>query len=556
MMGSKDNKPDWKEKLAALRPIIEKQTAPPNPKAVTVKSGAAAETPRKWKAHPKRKNPRQAPIAVAQRHPSGLSSVPKRPGRFAPEIPDRVGPKPKPVAVEKQPSELEGKDALEFVKKRIDLSALAAESPPPESIDQGTRSNLQSTLEAGARVLLDRPAPDEEGNFIGFDFGTSSTKIVIRQQGAGNLAYALPIPDLLQVKERGRTQQHLWRSVVWFQPHQNTFSLAPGEGSVPIEGFKTGLMGSDEQRGSDGHRMTSVPGVTNAQASVAYLAMLIAYVIGHLKTAAPIGFSRDRHFSRFHFGIPVASRDEPRVLGAFHKALSAAFAVAPLASKLGLAEVKDALASASATAEITSETPFIMYEELAGVIAGYKASPDHRTGPHVIVDVGAATLDVATFHIPAGDEKVLVFMSGVDHLGAEALRYARSQEIPDTTFRAACNAHTRNVISTTFLRRDQDFYLLNGIPKPLLFVGGGRLTDVHSELYSHYPRGLEAPLRTPAPGAGLKYDPGTDVERLLLAWGLSQDEIDLPEIKPPSQIEDQVRRHRDYQASYVDKDMC
>jgi hypothetical protein len=487
---------------------------------------------------------------TVNRHPSGLSSVPTRPGRFAPEIPDRVGPKLKPVAQIKTPADLKGKEALQFVRQRVDLSALKAETLPPRLFGKEEQRNLQAVLAEGAHLLSERPAPDEEGNFIGVDFGTSSTKIVVRQQGAGNLAYALPTPKALRVTERRRSQEHLWRSVVWFHPEQETFSLAPEPGFTPIQGFKTGLIGAD------GHRMTSVPGVTHAHASTAYLAMLIAYVLGPHRLNAPPGFDRARHYSRFHFGIPVASKDEPGVCKVFQRVLNAAFFVAPRAACLKLDDVRDALVSATSDNEINTETPFIIYEELAGVIAGYKASPDHRTGPHLIVDVGASTLDVATFHIPAGDEKVLVFMSGVDLLGAEALRCARSKGVPDPAFKAACNEHTQHILWITTQRKDRDFQRHNGIAKPLLFVGGGRLTDVHKELYSHYPKGLEAPLRTPSPGPGLKFDPKTDIERLLLAWGLSQDEIDIPEIKPPSQIEDEVRRHRDYRDRFIDKDMC
>jgi len=93
------------------------------------------------------------------------------------------------------------------------------------------------------------------------------------------------------------------------------------------------------------------------------------------------------------------------------------------------------------------------------------------------------------------------------------------------------------------------------VPKPMLFVGGGRLTDLHGPFYERYQNGLESPLRTPKPGRNLSYDKKTDVERLLLAWGLSQDQIEIPELRPPSQVEEEVRRERDYTAGYVSKDM-
>lgn len=461
----------------------------------------------------------------------------------------RSPPAPAPApGREKAPAELQGKDALAYVAARIDLSALRGEEAPLVSIAEPVVADLEASLAAGGDILLERPTPDEGGFLVGFDFGTSSSKIVVHQPGAGDLAYALRAPDDLCVNELGRRQQHLWRSVVWFDRTSSRFSLTPRNGAVAIEGFKTGLI-----QGS-GHRMSG--GVTHAHAAIAYLALLIAFVLGQHRRHPPPGFAGDSHFSRFHFGVPVACKDEPGCADEFRRVLAAAFEVAPFAADLDIETVKAAHKRAMASPATTAESPFVLFEELAGVIAGYKASPDHRSGPHVIVDVGASTLDVATFHIPEGDHKVLVFMSAVDLLGAEALRAARRRDVPDPTFRAACAQHTRRVLSTTFLRKDSDFFPQNGIPKPLLFVGGGRLTDVHDELYSNYPKGLEAPRRTPAPGANLQYDKNTDFARLLLAWGLSQEESELPLLKPPSEIEDQVRRHYDYRDRYIDKDMC
>lgn len=511
---------------------------------------AVAARPHQQPAKPKPKLGAKAKSKKPNRPPPrlGPTNVPPNPGRYASGVLEPVR-RPAPVAPrDKTPAELQGKDALAYVAARIDLSTLRAEAPLPMTIAEPVILDLEASLAAGADILLERPTPDETGYLVGFDFGTSSSKIVVHQPGAGDLAYALRAPDDLCALEQGHRQQHLWRSVVWYDQAAGRFSLTPHGNAVPIEGFKTGLIQAT------GHRMSS--GVTHAHAAIAYLGLLIAFVVGQHRRHPPAGFDGESHFSRFHFGVPVACKDEPGCADEFRRVLAAAFEVAPFAADLDLETVKAAHKRAAANLAITADTPFVLFEELAGVIAGYKASPDHRRGPHVIVDVGASTLDVATFHIPDGDHKVLVFMSSVGLLGAEALRAARRSEVPDPTFRAACAQHTRHVLSTTFLRKDSDFFPLNGFPKPLLFVGGGRLTDVHDELYGNYPNGLEAPRRTPAPGANLQYDAGTDFARLLLAWGLAQEELELPILKPPSEIEDEVRRHRDYRDVFVDKDMC
>lgn len=447
------------------------------------------------------------------------------------------------------PADLPGPEAMKYVAATVDLTAMRSTAAFPTFVTEDEELSIQSCVQTGAGRLRQCSVPDETGFLVGFDFGTSSSKIVIHQPGAQNLAYALSVPQTLRAVEQGASQDHLWRSIVWYDANSGRFELYPSGGSTPVEGFKTGLIQSS------GHRMM-VGGVTHTQAATAYLAMLIAYVIGHHYRSAPQGFDRSTQFSRFHFGIPVACKDELGCADEFKRVLAAAFRLAPLADTLDLSMVKEVLKTATADDAISSETPFLLFEELAGVIAGYRASPDHRTGPHVIVDVGASTLDIATFHIPEGDHKILVFMSAVGLLGAEALRTARRVDVPDKTFRSACAHQTDHVLQFTRQRKDIDFQYENGIPKPLLFVGGGRLTDVHNPLYKNYSNALEAPRRTPEPGANLSYDRNTDFARLLLSWGLAQEDLDLPLIKPPSEIEDEVRRHHDYRDKYVDKDMC
>lgn len=461
----------------------------------------------------------------------------------------RVYTGPKPAPSNGEPASLKGTEALRHVKQHVSPSEIRVRPGPPPKASPTTTSRTIRTMGVGAEMLRVHPQPDPLGFIVGFDFGTSSSKIVVHQPGAGDLAYALPVPKELRASDAGRSQDHLWRSTVWFDSKSQRFSLTPRSGWTPVEGFKTGLIQSS------GHRMDTA-NLTHAQAATAYLALMIAYVVGHHREAAPGGFSRKDHFSRFHFGVPVACKDEQGCAREFRRVFEAAFRAAPSARELDLEMIKAALATADPSHPESSDTPFVVFEELAAVIAGYRASPEKKVGPHMVVDVGASTLDVATFYVPEdADDEVPVYMSGVEILGAEALAAARRLGVPDATFQAACGAHTRHVWSNTFLKKNASFFPNNGVPKPLLFVGGGRLTDLHGPFYERYQNGLEAPLRTPKPGKNLSYDKKTDVERLLLAWGLSQEQIAIPELRPPSRIEEEVRRERDPTAGYVSKDM-
>lgn len=444
---------------------------------------------------------------------------------------------------------LQGDADLNLVRERLAGMVFRGETEPATSISDESKASLTRYLSVGSELLLKRPDPDEVGYIVGFDFGTSSSKIVFHQPGAGDPAYAMPIPWELRVEERGRRQDHLWRTVIWFDPTLSRFFAFPAAGAMPIEGFKTRLLQSDASE--------LLPGVTAAEAATAYLASVFAYAVGHYHLDAPEGFRKDSHFASFHFGVPVASMEDGDCADVFRRVANAAVLVAGQADTLQLKDVRAALEVTDPSGPVTGQTSCVLFEELSAVVAGYRASPDHSNGPHVIVDIGASTLDIATFNVLAGDSFIPVLYTSVELLGADAHSAATQRELDDDLFVRACQAQTEQVLTITRTRRDPQFASKNGVPKPMLFVGGGRLDPIYEQIYRAYEAGLGAPRRTPLPGKNLSYDQQTDFSRLLLAWGLSQEDIRLPPIKPPSQIEDfSSPPRRGSGNGFVSKDDC
>lgn len=530
--------PPAEETGRAPRKPIDRSALTPNPRARTEPISRPVQK-RAYKASAKHNS-------TKLNHSTSLGVRPTRgtPTDFA-EFRTAKNPVAAPST---DPATFRGAKALAYVTERVNAKDVSHLIAAPPSMGAKALAEIDRTVSCGREILTARPKPDGLGFVVGFDFGTSASKIVVHQPGAGELAYALPVPIELQATDGGLSQEHLWRSTVWFDPERETFSLAPARGAVAIEGFKTGLIQSE------GNRMPAM-GLTHSQATTAYLALMLAYLLGHHRLAAPAGFDRAAHFGRVHFGVPVACKEDSKCADEFSRVIDAAFRLAAVSGDITLSAVKAALSESGPASEPGKETPFVIFEELAAVIAGYCASRERRFGPHMVVDVGASTLDVATFYIPEGDNPIPVYMSGVELLGAHALTAARRNNVPDETFKAACAAHTSHVLSNTHLKKNASFAPMNGVAKPLLFVGGGRLTDVHSALYERYHEGLEAPLQTPAPGRNLKCDKSTDFARLLLAWGLAQQEVELPILRPPSQVEGEMRSRRDYTDKYTDSSM-
>lgn len=472
-----------------------------------------------------------------------------RPGKLTPTLTMRpkAVPAPKPTG----PEHLTGAAALRYVLERVNLGSLNDTAPAQPAVSTKTTATIDRILARGAKILAEQPGPDPLGYRVGLDFGTSTTKVVVCNDAA-NIDYALETPKELQVEEQGRRQQHLWRTCVWFNDATQCFQLTPSKGSRPILGFKTGLIQGD------GNRMLS-PGISHNAAAAAYLALLIAYVVGSDAERMETAGGSERHYSRFHIGVPVASLEEDARVAGFHRVVQAAFGLAPDASSLRLDDVKTALQRDVGCVETATDTPYQLFEELAGVVAGYMLTPEKAGGPHIIVDVGAATLDVATFHIPDGEHPLEVYESGVELLGAQALACALAGGAPEQTFRAACQAHTHGVLSQTFRTKNCSFLPGEGGPtKPMIYVGGGRLTTVHQSTYEGYSRAYLAPMRSPGVGRWLQRDLETDQERLLLAWGLAQDPGTdaIPRIRAPSQVVPTLRGQREWGNRFVGAEHC
>jgi len=389
------------------------------------------------------------------------------------------------------------------------------------------------------------------GYRVGLDFGTSATKVVLCSDAA-SFDYAMETPSELQVEEEGRRQDHLWRTCVWFNDETQCFQLTPCASSRPVLGFKTGLI-----RG-EGHRMLA-SGISHNVAAAAYLALLVAYIVGSDAERVERAGGVARPYSRFHIGVPVASLEEdPRVAG-FHRVVQAAFILAPRAAALHLSDVREVMQREIGSTATEADTPYQLFEELAGVVAGYMMTPEKAGGPHIIVDVGAATLDVATFYIPDGDYALEVYESGVELLGAQSLQCALAASVPEATFRGACQAHTHGVLSKTFNTKNYSFLPGPNFPsKPMIYVGGGRMTALHRSTYDRYSKAYLAPMRSPGVGRWLERSLATDQERLLLAWGLAQDPGTgaIPRIRPPSQVIFEPPPERDWQRNYIDKSNC
>jgi hypothetical protein len=400
----------------------------------------------------------------------------------------------------------------------------------PNRVSRETTLAIDLTLERGTQILSHRPEPDMRGYIVGFDLGTSSVKCAYRQPyTAGDPIRSFSVAPELQSFEH----PCLWQTVLWFEPESKRFSLLPTQQSIPIDGFKSGLIRSDGKAwaSADVH-------VSKAEAMVAYMAMMIAYVIGNYDLTRPLGTRAADHFLSVNMGIPVAACDDHASIRTYEKMLAAAHDLAPIANELTLADVRTTYSNARPE----KRAGFEMIPELTAAIAGYAANPTAPDGAHILVDVGASTLDIVAFNL-INRTQISVFSASVELLGAAALEEARSAGISDDDFKRACDHAFEEVYGRARHPRRAPTLFHPAYRRryvQLVKIGGGCHSPLHEKFIAEMNKVAvlgDAPAIAPEPPPGIS-DAKCDKARLLLAYGLTRDLPELLALRLPSEIGD------------------
>ena len=411
------------------------------------------------------------------------------------------------------------------------IRELFGEAPPPiearpKRAFPWVRSEVEECIARGSEIITASPDPSYPGYIIGCDFGTSSIKLVVRQPyRAGNPTAARPAPNLLQ----SNRHPYLWQSVLWFSPDSGEFSLLPGKGKVALEGFKAGILA-----GGGGKRVIPDLPVTRNEAAAAFLAMQLSHCLGWYEKTLPLGADAARNFLAINMGIPVAAQDDTKTYRDFRHIVSAARALMPHAKCLTHSKVRESYQASS------HDLPagFALIPELTAAISGYANEPFARDGAHILIDVGASTLDVVAFNL-VNRERVAAFAAEVNLLGAAALDAARADGFSEDLFRAACIGQYDQVFNYArhprVAPRNFDATLRRN-PVQLITIGGGCKTSVHKNFIARvHPTLGDLKLVNPSPPTQMT-SLKCDASRLLLAYGLTSDIPEQLELRRPSEI--------------------
>lgn len=428
----------------------------------------------------------------------------------------------------------------------LPLEASVRENPPTR-IKAADRADFESVLAQGsvenARDLLDLHAT------IGLDFGTSSTKVIVRfPYEAGEPSVAIPAPRHCLSDDN----DYLWQTVLWLRS-DGEFLPWPEKGARVLYSLKQGIMGSQANLPCTSEEYRGLK-VRRTDAATAYLAFVVRYVRGWLRINRP-EILRARYTRWFvNLGLPAENADNSRLSNVYRRVAAAAVLAAihdgPIDIEVTNIFLEDKrVISAGNSTEEAATFGIAVIAETAAEAAGFAKSNQSAPDLYLMVDVGAMTLDVCTFRLHrlnGGEDQYALLNGMVRPLGVEAMHWFLGQGKSDHDFRLQCQQSFRQVVWTTKKDKDPNARCWKqGNDLPIFLVGGGAKSHTHRELVE----ALAPWLRQHTGGEGVRFlslpplggidcpKPLFDFGRMAVAWGLSYPEDQIGKILPLSKSE-------------------
>ncbi len=450
---------------------------------------------------------------------------------------------------------------------------------------------------------------DESDIVIGFDFGTSSSKVII-QDSILKIAYAIPFGQL--DKRLACSGNNYLIPTKIFINEDGSISLCGGDHSY--EHLKNHLMDDPDR---DIFKATNNSlSITVSEIAIAYMAKVIRlardWFLKHTKKI----YEKTHIHWHINLGIPSKDYDDLKRQKVFQTIAMAAWRVSSLNSKINLTDVKNILHEASEyintdanniNAEEWLHPDYVStHPEVIMEVVGYAKSPLRANGLYLLVDIGATTLDAATFRINShdGEDVFALLETNVEKLGALRLHSQRIETMKnsmqqflqqkniinpidplpscayyevkidkeevtkgDENFLQQCSKTIGEVVKKTKKDRDPHSSVWED-ELPVFICGGGGRLPVYRKIINElglrfkkrwsYFKGftikeIPKPEQLDAPDL-----PPNEYDRLAVAYGLSFTSDEIGEVIPKSKINNIIQQKvvSNIDDKYVTKDMC
>lgn len=255
---------------------------------------------------------------------------------------------------------------------------------------------------------------------IGLDFGTATTKVVLRTPDEyDNRAAVVPFDPAPTAPAGG----YLLCTRVYIAA-DGCASLSPGDDSVPWSDLKEPYLDTS---------IAASDGELEAWRTTAFIALVIRHTRAWFFAARPFWAGRPILWS-LHLGMPTTDKQSKELKPRLQDMAECAWRVANEDCAVDWATIHRIAASrATAAPEDRSRGCYVrIFPELLAAAHGFIQSKSGGPGLYVLVDVGAGTLDVCTFryHEPEeGEHRYPILEGRVERTGTDRLQKLRTEAL-------------------------------------------------------------------------------------------------------------------------------
>ncbi|MCE5972442.1 hypothetical protein LZA78_02920 [Sinirhodobacter sp. WL0062] len=443
------------------------------------------------------------------------------------------------------------RDLLERIASTHDFSSKSQKSGP-----WAAASKEMERREASAVEWITRTVPlgsSEEIISIGFDLGSTSSKVVVRFPYNPSLAaFAVPAPTAL----RADKHPYYWKTELW-QRADKSYALIGSDGGSCLDALKVSFLRTHADDPQSKAASEAEIHVT------AYMALMLRQTMGWLIRRLPKTLKNSALEVSANFGFPAERVDDNSAGHRFRICCQAAIDLALSDTGISDKNVLQAL-SVAAKGKRTHETRVV--PEFIGAVVGFFNSSRRKNGKYILCDFGGLTCDCVCFGFYARDDGssvISIYGARVQSFGSEVVDVALGQGVDPDWITKAMGSFVAEPIKDARHRTGPNSEVWGG-EMPLFRIGGGRHNGAYKDMFSWTEKSLEnsifrtkfheEPLDLEQHGSiDVSVSQGRNNGRLLVALGLSWSIYDMPDWLTPGQIRsyEDPSRSLDIEARFI-----
>ena len=384
---------------------------------------------------------------------------------------------------------------------------------------------------------------------LGFDFGSTCSKAVIRfpYETISEAPEAIPAIECMAVENN----PYYWKSEIFLR-RDGTYSLLPNNDTESFTNLKMDFI----RRAKIGENEITVKDIP----VIAYLALMVKQALGWAKINYP-NYSKDMVQLQINFGYPAANYNSNSSMLKYQKTASFATKLVEEQRIVSFLEIKNMLERYQNNI-IEIKTPTKIIPEIVGAVNGFANSNESRLGDYLVADIGGLSVDYAYIGIlndtESGQNKINIYSANSKRIGVEILNDSKRTNLEMS--RVLCS----RIVDTLKEAYDKLIHPTKkwtGEKIPVFFTGGGRELGAYTdalrlvEILGHkavFYRKCE--MRDIHRFKGLKHSLVKDriPDRLIVAYGLSYPELEMPDYSTPDQHRPAEKQKKsDFTKSYI-----